>query len=257
MGLGQWRAGQLREQGLENRELFHLTAIDNLPSIIQRGILPRNEVSSHDFVDISMSDVQLRRAEKTVDLGKNPSGFRVERRLHDLVPFYFTPRNPMTYKRKDKSRELCVLVVPLLSFCRDDVLFVFSDGNAAAEATEFAWNIRQLREFVSWDVIDAERWIDWPDGRRRRCAEFIAGGKVDFGHVARVVVASQEGKELVLGHLKRASRSCSVEIDGNSLFDDPAEAFYRESTGAFTPIQTRKGQAQQGSAFVADDEEPF
>ena len=77
--------------------LFNIQAIDNIPSIIQRGSL-----SKFKHTSIAMQEVQNRR--ETVII---PNGMA----LHKYANLYFDPKNPMLYKRKDENDNICILKV--------------------------------------------------------------------------------------------------------------------------------------------------
>jgi hypothetical protein len=62
-----------------------MTAISNLPFILQHGLLSHNEAHRLGLVtDISDPTVQYLRGNHIINNIK----------LHDYVPFYFSPRNP-------------------------------------------------------------------------------------------------------------------------------------------------------------------
>lgn len=86
-------------------ELYYITHINNVPSIMKRGILSRNKArrDSIDSHDISMESVQGRRSNKKI-----PGTKKV---LHDYANLYFDAHNPMLSKRRSKNNEICVLRV--------------------------------------------------------------------------------------------------------------------------------------------------
>ena len=80
--------------------LYHMTHINNLKSIFQYGLLSHNVVHQNiNISDISLKDVQNIRAKKTIC---NIS-------LHDYVPFYFRPKNPMLFKRINEQENIVFL----------------------------------------------------------------------------------------------------------------------------------------------------
>lgn len=110
-----------------SRPLYYMTHIDNLPSILQHGILSGNMVRSRGIsaARIDNRGVQdLRDRVTFVLLGKR-------RALHDFAPLYFTVRTPMLYSRghlQDRivyvEVEAAVLDLPGALIC---------DGNAASQ----------------------------------------------------------------------------------------------------------------------------
>ena len=106
-------------------ELHYITHINNVPSIIQRGILSRNKamrdrIKNHD---ISEESVQDRRAGKKI-----PGTNKV---LHDYANLYFDAHNPMLSARRSKNNEICILRVNNNILDLEDV--IVTDKNAARE----------------------------------------------------------------------------------------------------------------------------
>jgi hypothetical protein len=69
----------------EGKLIYHLTALENLPSIIERGLLPRSKLARKDFSDIANSDIIDKRHLQNLD---------------NYIPFHFHPRTPFDYKVK-------------------------------------------------------------------------------------------------------------------------------------------------------------
>lgn len=164
-------------------ELFHITPIENLPSIQEKGLLPREALQDRgtSFGDISMAGPQKTRRAKG---------------LHDKVPLYYNARNPMMYKRKDRIGDLCVLGINPNILKREDV--IITTGNAAASRTQSReytgwWNLRK----VDWKVVWANRWTDYDDGARKRCAEALVPNSVTPGHIDTVYVGSRKATRKV------------------------------------------------------------
>lgn len=137
----------------EVRELFYITAIENLPSIVQIGILSHNaakKVKGHRSV--ADEEVNERRARVRV-----PNGLS----LHDYVNFYFCPRNGMLRRLLGDGLldELCVLGVRHEVLDLDDV--VVSDRNAAVSGARFA-PVSEGLVLLDRELVFAKYWTD-PD----------------------------------------------------------------------------------------------
>jgi len=148
----------LRTKGVKS--LWHVTHIDNIPSIMMHGICSHNHAfQKYNPTDISNPKVQLIRQYKKDPIYKTS--------LHDYVPTFITIKNPMLFGIRDKNRDLCLLEISL------DVLstrsFVFTDGNAANGPTRFSNSIYDI-DMVKWDVIHAQRWEECG---RERAAEVL------------------------------------------------------------------------------------
>jgi hypothetical protein len=75
-------------------EFHYIAPIDNLASILQRGILSNQLSQQVPHRSVASDLIQTRRSPKTVPGGKS---------LHEYVNLYFHARNLMLYKLKDDS----------------------------------------------------------------------------------------------------------------------------------------------------------
>lgn len=69
----------------DKKLVYHLTAIDNLPSIWERGLLSRNELLRIGLAHTDVADSEILAG-------------RAEHDLDSMVPFHFMARNPFDYK---------------------------------------------------------------------------------------------------------------------------------------------------------------
>jgi len=79
--------------GSQVTAIYHITHLDNLPAIIQRGCLLCDNGRAAEGVacqGIAHVHIKQRRARKVVPVA--PGGT-----LADFVPSYFAPRSPMLY----------------------------------------------------------------------------------------------------------------------------------------------------------------
>ena len=125
-------------------ELYYITLIANVPSILKHGILCHRNAKRIQHVSIAMTEIQGRRAKIRVPRAQ---------RLHNYVNLYLCARNPMLFKRKHLHMDLCVLRVST------DVLdipeVVITDGNAASSYTRF-WPPSEGLPNVNKELVFAE-----------------------------------------------------------------------------------------------------
>lgn len=191
MTLNSWKIERLKEAGLH--QLYHVTRLENVPGILRRGLVPRNGLAPGSYIDISNLEVQDRRHTRPVPVGPLellPSG-------HDMVPLFLTPRNPMTYVRRNLTQSLAVLVVGSFAICEKGLKVAFTDGNLAAHDTAIFWSFNNLNH-IPWDVIKADRWTDHPDGSRKRCAEFLVAPGLPPAAIWKIDVPSATTREALL-----------------------------------------------------------
>ena len=144
--------------------LWHMTHKRNIENIIKCGILNNFDVHNLDIKYVDISDIG---AQRWREKKKEPC---YNRKIHDYVPLYINPQNPMLYALREQQNDLCLLEV-LLDVVGDNE-FVISDGNVASRDTKFSSSIRSL-DALPWDILNARFWADFPDGKRKRCAEVL------------------------------------------------------------------------------------
>lgn len=122
------------------QECYYLTHIENIPSILQKGILSHRRVSKlqarTSCINISNQEVQERRDRKVVqrvDENKKPLN------LHRFVNLYLNPNNAMIlaiYQHQGvPSKKLCILRISVEILNRGDV--ILTDQNAATNIAHF------------------------------------------------------------------------------------------------------------------------
>lgn len=116
------------------QELFYLTSINNLASILDNGILCHKRANRLDpnHVDIADDGVQERRANKIVervDPNKQPLS------LHRYAPLFLNPHNHMAYRCYKENPALCILRIYPEVLSRGDA--VITNRNASTNAAEF------------------------------------------------------------------------------------------------------------------------
>lgn len=185
-------------------ELHYITHLDNLPSILQRGILCHDQAARFKPRSVASQDVQDRRARRRVPRG---------RRLHEYANLYFTARNPMMYVLRDQHADLVVLRISL------DILdipgTVLADGNAASSPTAFYPSPSGLAN-LDGDAIFAADWTDqdileyWYK-KRVKCAEALVPSQVPPEFITGAYVSSQQAlkrlNRLNLGLVASVNRS--------------------------------------------------
>ena len=169
--------------------LWHLTHRDNLDNILEKGILSHSESHKLGLNSIDISDPGAQQWRERVD---NP----YKKKIHEFVPFYITPLNPMLYVRRNLQNELCLLEISLLAL--EGNQYLITDGNAASRGTLFFDSVDSLKN-LPWDVLRAKYWNNFPDGRRKRCAEVLIYPKVSVNMVRHIHCYSRETFDRISG----------------------------------------------------------
>lgn len=178
--------------------LFHMTHIDNLPSILENnGLNAYSKISSNGFQykDIANAGIQTRRSGTSVPLP--PGGD-----LHDYVPFYFAGRSPMLYSIVNSGvnqKEIVYLMSNTSTINDNELPFVFTDGHAIMFLTEFYSSLDDLGK-IDWLIMKDHYWSDTeedPDRKRRRQAEFLVHRQVPLNQLIGFGVFDKEMKKKI------------------------------------------------------------
>jgi len=117
-------------------DFYYLAPVDNIPSIIENGIMCRNEIRKSPFRDVSNPEIQDARG--VISVG----GLT----LHDYVNVFFAKRPPMfhsiVYRQKIPQQEIGYVCIDRDVLLSDGVYF--SDGNARTKKTEFYCDLKDL-----------------------------------------------------------------------------------------------------------------
>jgi ssDNA thymidine ADP-ribosyltransferase, DarT len=118
----------LQMMGRTIRNLYYITHLDNVPSILRHGILSHEEIQSRGLAFTAIYDTAIvsRRSQISV-----PDG----RTLWSFANLYFQPRNPMLYRVaiEQGADHLAVVAVKTNVLARPDVML--ANGNAAHRST--------------------------------------------------------------------------------------------------------------------------
>ncbi len=198
--------------------IYHLTHIENLPSIIAMGglgctnQLARRSVSPHSSANPEIQEVRART--------KVPC--RQGGTLHDYVPFFFAPRSPMLYvvaegwaaDCKERQEPLLQLRTTVAAVVAEGRPFVFTDGHAIKALTGYYDDPLDLG-MVDWAAIDSEYWNDtaaFPDRRRRRQAEFLVHEKAPWRLIQEIGVFTPEMQQKVEQEIARVGHKPAVTV---------------------------------------------
>lgn len=156
---------------------YHMTHKDNVAGIMRHGILSHSAVRERcDIIPVDISDPAVQRHRSLWET-------EYYRPIHDYVPLYINPRNPMLYRRRELQQQIVILQISP-SILRDNQ-HVFCDGNAASHDTRFSVDPEIVSSAL--DALNADYWNNVPDGKRRRCAEVLIYPRVSPEHIVAAI----------------------------------------------------------------------
>jgi hypothetical protein len=188
-------------------ELHYIAHIRNIPSILQHGILCHNEAQKLSHVDISMNEIQERRANKKVLNAMS---------LHEYANLYFDAHNPMLSKRRDQNSDICILRIKTEVLNLNGV--VLSDQNASAEFARFYDSPHGLQH-LDFEIIFDPFWTnDDPFEYRRRksikCAEVLVPNRV----FPEMIFGAYVCNSIAEGSLKEIGFTLPITIKSSIFF---------------------------------------
>ena len=146
--------------------IFHMSHINNLKSIFENGIKSRNDLINFKFIDICDEEVNSNRSA-----------------IHDYVPLYFNPFNPMWHVRKNSD-------IVLLKLNKEIILEdfnLFSEKNAARGDTKLVKDLEKLKEFDWNKILDTNYPIEhWEALKPFRQAETLVKNIVNKKNILEV-----------------------------------------------------------------------
>jgi hypothetical protein len=147
--------------------------------------------------DISDNEVNDRRN------SKEPKN---NRKIHDYVPLYFNPRNPMLYRRKDWQDSIVILEIDSRFIYQKNSLF--TNGNAASNSTCFYNDLSNLDKVDLPFVLGNGYWTDYPDGKRKKCAEVLVYPIIQKLYIKKLHCKNTQ----IMDKVRGIARNCNFEV---------------------------------------------
>lgn len=168
--------------------LYNIQAIDNVPSIMVRGLLSNERANRINHVSIAMNEVQARR-----DLVRIPNGLK----LHQYANLYFDPWNPMLSRKRSQNEEICILKFDRVVLDFDGV--ILSDKNASSDYAAF-YGAEAGLENIDFDLVYARYWTDddyYEQCRKKsiKCAEVLVLYCINYDCVVCAAVVNSSAAE--------------------------------------------------------------
>jgi len=206
-GSGSGKRVRARRRATPPEYLYHLTHVDNLPSILADGLVSLNQLDRHSqqHTSIALETAQERRRNRSL---------RGDRSVHDFVPFYLTPLTPMLYSWRHLQDELALVLVTGRAVYWRGVLA--TDGNLASPRAQVFTSWREAFRAIRWDIVKARFWKEFDEGSFYRAAEVLIAGRVHSKHIERVVVRTDTARASLMSCCQRARDV--IIVDPNCFF---------------------------------------
>ena len=173
------------------RELYYITHIDNLPSILKRGIFSHERIVAKKVHTTPIYDVDVvSRRSRIIAPDK--------RSLCSYANLYFQPRNAMMYRVVHEKDPKNIAVVGVSKKVLNEQGIFITDGNAAHEATQFHYPSRGLEVLrQQWSIIRNDWWNRDDGSKRKIMAECLIPGHVKPEYIQAIYVADNSARDNV------------------------------------------------------------
>jgi len=178
---------------LKLRGLYYITHINNLPSILEKGILCHRKIKEDkiEFTRIYDEDIIALRRNKNLPDGRN---------LWDFVNLYFQPRNAMLYRVIFFSginlEDIIVIGLKYSILNREDIFI--TTGNAASYNTEI-FSAGKAKKYIKTirEKTDKEWWASEDGSKRELMAECLVSDIVNPDYISEIYVPNYNSRSKV------------------------------------------------------------
>lgn len=211
---------------VEFQELYYITPIANVASILNRGLLSHKRAAKITHDDISASSVQEVREKKVVPNSKRMEQGKRSLQIHQYVNLYMRAQNAMMYLKKESREELCVLRIDPAVVRRQGV--VFTNRNAATlEASfvapnEFTFSqdsSRMMTDKYSYSYFDLDQGKA-PKRRAVHQSEVLVPKEVHPSFIRGVYVVNEAAHTKFLEQLGSVGSPIPIDLHPSLFFAD-------------------------------------
>ena len=175
-------------QALNIRALYYITHIENLPSILEKGILSHERIRAEGVQNkpiYLMHLVNKRREKYTSD----------RKRLWHYANLFFQPRNPMLFSViKSKGKQNLTVLRISNTVLQGQGIFI-TDGIASNKLTRIYSRSEGLEVLqAQQEMFQSGSWISWNHSdkvKRQLMAECLVPNQVNPKDIQQFIVADQ------------------------------------------------------------------
>ena len=179
----------------DQKFIYHLTDIDNLPSILSSGLQPRSNLTS--FIDVADHEI---------------IGSREKANLQNYVPFHFFARSPFDGAvQQSNPAKIFILIAIHRSLAEANNWSIIPKhplSLAKVELLDYTDGIAA----IDWDAMDKRDYSD-PHSRSVCMAECLSPNIVSANCFFSIYVKNDLSAERVVKMLEAKSISCHVNIN--------------------------------------------
>ena len=182
---------------MRTENLYYITHIDNLSSIIKHGILSQESIEAENIQRISM--FKRKRDEKeNIKRKSETAPTNCGKPLLHYANLFFQPRNPMMYRAIFESGAESLAVLAIANTILEKPGGVITDGNATNETTQFHLSSEKTKiPQQQWTIIKNEWWKECDGSKRKIMAECLVPDCIEPEYIRSVIVANDKTENQV------------------------------------------------------------
>lgn len=195
------------------QSLYYISPVENLPSILQEGILSHAEVQRRGIQFTPIYDAAIVENRRQV---RTPDG----RSLWNFANLYFQPRNAMLYRvvSEKKTRKVVVLAVKPQVL---EIASFISIGNAASPLSVILpkeEGLKALQEKEVWEILHREWWAQEDGSKRIMMSECLVPDRVPPDYIHTIYVADRKDADEVRAILGAKAERIPVVQEPHMFF---------------------------------------
>lgn len=168
----------------EQRLLYHLTSVRNIPSILQHGLKPRSMMGSTIISDVADQEILKSRQTHNLD---------------SYVPFHFFCKNPFDGRvQKDRQNEKFALITVQRSFAQNNNWKIIPRHPLAGSLPSILDYDDGFNQ-IDWDIMNTKDYHD-TDCKSVCMAECLSPGSVNISNFFKIWVCCEESKAIIDGY---------------------------------------------------------
>ncbi|MFS8563008.1 MAG: DUF4433 domain-containing protein [Rhabdochlamydiaceae bacterium] len=229
--------------GSRPSELYFITSIENVHSILKHGILSHKRAASHNPTSIANDEVQSRREHKIFSNPDREQTAKERLPIHRCVNLYIRAHNAMLFVKKEQRADLCVFRIHPQILGRCEV--VIADRNASKDDARFY----QARDFcfspVSSEMLQNPLSLVWNDKetlgkaeKRKyvRQAEVLIPYALHPSYIQGIFVADSRAREKLLNIINGTKYKDNLPVDIHPTLFFSTDTKNREGTNPLARI---------------------
>ena len=194
------------------KSLYYITHVNNLPSILQRGILSHEQVENQG---VQTEPIYNKEIVGKRQLIKAPDG----KNLWEFANLYFQPRNAMLYQVIHNADPKDIAIVAV----KPQILNIPGSFIATGNAAHSLSGIVPIGEGIKiitgmWDVLQSDWWKEEDGSKRKIMAECLIPNSVPPEFIQTIYVSGHKVAETTKALIATVPKSPPIVPDKHRFF---------------------------------------